>query len=224
MNVHLAKGIVPALGWTAGHVRVLEAAETGRLYGRDGQARQAAEHGVWSGGRKVSRERTQALGDAGYLTVVAATDGAQGLVLTPAGQTALELARLHPAGLYESDKAAYEARYARYAKRHKRMDDKKAAARRLPALGPDMVRRYQRPVTLIEQEARAAHEAAEQWEDGAAGRTPAKGPDPKVALAVEALASEPGRKAGETAAGLAEQHGGGLSTWKRAVTEARRQG
>lgn len=59
---------------------------------------------------------------------------------------------------------------------------------------------------------------------GAAGRTAAKGPNPKVALAVEALAAEPGRKAGEIAASLAEQHGGGLSTWKRAVTEARSQG
>jgi hypothetical protein len=59
---------------------------------------------------------------------------------------------------------------------------------------------------------------------GVAGRTPAEGPDPKVALAVEALDAEPGRKAGETAAALAEQHGGGLSTWKRAVTAARRRG
>lgn len=31
MNAYLAENIVPALGWTAGHVRVLEAAETGRL-------------------------------------------------------------------------------------------------------------------------------------------------------------------------------------------------
>lgn len=59
---------------------------------------------------------------------------------------------------------------------------------------------------------------------GVAGRTPTKDPDPRVALAVEALAAEPGRKAGETAAALAEQHGGGLSTWKRIVTEARSQG
>ncbi|MFI8200392.1 hypothetical protein ACIF6K_28360 [Streptomyces sp. NPDC085942] len=59
---------------------------------------------------------------------------------------------------------------------------------------------------------------------GAGGRRPAPGPDPKVALAAEALAAEPGRKAGETAAALAERHGGGLSTWKRAVTEARKQG
>ncbi|MGY5099497.1 hypothetical protein [Streptomyces sp. 900105245] len=57
---------------------------------------------------------------------------------------------------------------------------------------------------------------------GTGGRTPAKGPDPRIALAAEALAAEPGRKAGETAAALAELHGGGLSTWKRIVTEARR--
>ncbi|MEU5483529.1 hypothetical protein [Streptomyces mirabilis] len=131
MNAYLAESIVPALGWTAGHVRVLEAAETGRLYQREGQVRQAAAHGVWSGGRKVSRERTQDLRAAGYLAAVDAADGVSVLVPAPSGQVALELARLHPAGLYESDKAAYEARYARVAKRHKRMDDKKAAASRL---------------------------------------------------------------------------------------------
>jgi hypothetical protein len=59
---------------------------------------------------------------------------------------------------------------------------------------------------------------------GTAGRTPAKGPNPRVALAAQALAAAPGRKAGEVAAALAAQHGGGLSTWKRAVTEARGQG
>ncbi|MFF1738008.1 hypothetical protein [Streptomyces sp. NPDC058247] len=165
-NVYLAKGIVPALGWAAGHVRVLEAAETGRLYWLNGQARKAAEHGVWSGGRRISRERTQDLRAAGFLVVVVdAADGASVLALTSMGQVALELARLYPAGLHESDKAAYEARYARVAKRHKRMDDKKAAARRLPALAGGTVRRYRRPVTLVEQEARAAREAAEQWED-----------------------------------------------------------
>ncbi|MGW2181259.1 DUF6248 family natural product biosynthesis protein [Streptomyces sp. NPDC001732] len=164
MNAYLAESAVPLLGWTAGHVRVLEAAETGRLYQRDGQVRQAAEHGTWSGGRRISRERTQDLHAAGFLVVVDAADGARVLAATPMGQVALELARLHPAGLYESDRAAYEARYARVAKRHKRMDDKKAAARRLPALEHG-VGWYRRPVTLVEQEARAACEAAEQWED-----------------------------------------------------------
>ncbi|CAI4198564.1 DUF6248 family natural product biosynthesis protein (plasmid) [Streptomyces albidoflavus] len=164
MNAYLAESAVPRLGWTAGHVRVLEAAETGRLYQRDGQVRQAAEHGTWSGGRRVSRERTQDLHTAGFLVAVDAADGAQVLAATSMGQVALELARLHPAGLYESDKAAYEARYNRVAKLYKRMDDKKAAARRLPALEHG-VGRYRRPVTLVEQEARAARKATEQWED-----------------------------------------------------------
>ncbi|MEU9755265.1 hypothetical protein AB0D90_19335 [Streptomyces althioticus] len=58
---------------------------------------------------------------------------------------------------------------------------------------------------------------------GVAGRKPVKGPDPRIALAAEALAAEPDRKAGEVAAALAERHGGGLSTWKRIVTAARKQ-
>lgn len=165
MNGYLAESAVPLLGWAVGHMRVLEAAQTGRLYWRDGQARKAAEHGVWSGGRRVSRQRTQDLRDAGFLVAAVAAGGASVLMPTPMGQVALELARLHPAGLYDSDKAAYEARYARVAKRYRRMDDKKAAARRLPALEHGAVGRYRRPVTLLEQEARAAREAAEQWEN-----------------------------------------------------------
>ncbi|KUL73940.1 MULTISPECIES: hypothetical protein [unclassified Streptomyces] len=58
---------------------------------------------------------------------------------------------------------------------------------------------------------------------GVAGRKPAKGPDPRITLAAEVLAAEPDRKAGEVAAALAERHGGGLSTWKRIVTAARKQ-
>ncbi|MFE4832926.1 hypothetical protein [Streptomyces sp. NPDC056672] len=58
---------------------------------------------------------------------------------------------------------------------------------------------------------------------GTAGREPAEGPDPRIALAAELLAAEPARKAGEVAAMLVERHGGGLSTWKAALTEARKQ-
>ncbi|MEU2380394.1 hypothetical protein [Streptomyces misionensis] len=58
---------------------------------------------------------------------------------------------------------------------------------------------------------------------GTAGRKPAGEPDPKVDLAAKALAAAPARKAGEVAAALAERYGGGLSTWKAAVTEARKQ-
>ncbi|PVC80363.1 hypothetical protein DBP19_36540 [Streptomyces sp. CS090A] len=193
MNAYLAESAVPLLGWTAGHVRVLEAAETGRLYQRDGQVRQAAERGTWSGGRKISRERTQDLHAAGFLVVVDAADGARVLAATPMGQVALDLARLHPEGLYESDKAAYEARYARVAKRHKRMDDKKDAARRLPAL-EHRVSSYRRPVTLVEQEACAAREATDQWEDEGGYcpgvETPAPAAEPRVEDA-PAAAAEP---------------------------------
>ncbi|MGW3154581.1 DUF6248 family natural product biosynthesis protein [Streptomyces sp. NPDC001089] len=182
-NAYLAESAVSELGWAAGHQRVLEAAETGRLYQLDEQVRQAAERGVWSGGRKISRERTQDLLTAGFLTAATA-DGVRRLTPTPMGQVALELTRLHPAGLYESDKAAYEARYARVAKRHQRSDDKKAAAHRLPPLDPTALRLYRRPVTLAEQELRAEREAAEQWEDEG-------GYCPGVPTPVPAAAAEP---------------------------------
>ncbi|NGO40608.1 hypothetical protein [Streptomyces ureilyticus] len=49
----------------------------------------------------------------------------------------------------------------------------------------------------------------------------AKKPDPRVRLAAEALATQPGRKAGEVAAELAREHGQSVDTWKRIVTQAR---
>jgi hypothetical protein len=52
----------------------------------------------------------------------------------------------------------------------------------------------------------------------------AKAPDPRVRLAAEALAAEPGRKAGEVAATLADRHGQSVATWKRIVTQARKSG
>ncbi|MEW1552246.1 hypothetical protein [Streptomyces tsukubensis] len=57
---------------------------------------------------------------------------------------------------------------------------------------------------------------------GAGDPMSAKEPDPRVALAAAVLAAEPGLKAGEAAAALVARHGGGLSTWKWFVTEARR--
>lgn len=190
MNGYLAESAVPLLGWTVGHVRVLEAAETGRLYWRDAQARRAAERGVWSGGRRVNRQRTQELRDAGFLVAVDAAGDTSVFMPTLMGQVALELARLYPAGLYDSDRAAYEARYARVAKRYRRMDDKKAAARRLPALEYGAVRRYQRPVTLIEQEARAAREASSQWEDEGGYCPGVEAPRPTSAHPAPARAAE----------------------------------
>lgn len=120
---------------------------------------------MWIGGRRVSRERTQALYAARFLVAVRQDDGTRVLTPSPVGQVALELARLHPAGLHETDRAAYEARFARVAKRHKRRDDQKAAARCLPALDSSAQRLYRRPVMLAEQETRAEREAADRWED-----------------------------------------------------------
>lgn len=71
------------------------------------------------------------------------------------GQVALELARLHQDGLHINDQAAYEARFARVRRRHKRRDDQKAAARRLPQLDPSAEKLYRRPATLAEQQALA---------------------------------------------------------------------
>ncbi|QCX77823.1 hypothetical protein C9F11_20955 [Streptomyces sp. YIM 121038] len=165
LNRHLAERHVAELGWTAGHVRVLEAAETGRLYWRGGRARQAARRGAWAGGRRVSRERTQALYAARFLVAVRQDDDTRVLTPSPMGQAALELARLHPAGLHAADQAAYEARFAKVRRHHKRRDDQKAAARRLPPLESSARRLYQRPVTLAEQEVLAERAAADQWED-----------------------------------------------------------
>ncbi|MEU3133204.1 hypothetical protein ABZ691_10320 [Streptomyces sp. NPDC006854] len=164
-NRYLAEGHVAELGWTAGHVRVLEAAESGRLYWRDGRARLAARHGVWNGGRRISRERTQALFASRFLAAVRQEGGTRVLIPTPMGQAALELARLHPAGLHDSDQAAYEARFARVRRRHKRRDDQKAAARVLPPLDSSARKLYRKPLLLTEQQARAERDAVEGWED-----------------------------------------------------------
>ncbi|KUO00014.1 hypothetical protein [Streptomyces caeruleatus] len=177
-NRYLAEGHVAELGWTAGHVRVLEAAESARLYWRDGRARQAARHGVWNGGRWISRERTQALFAARFLAAVRQEDGTRVLTPTPMGQAALELARLHPAGLHDSDQAAYEARFARVRRRHKRRDDQKAAARVLPPLDSIALKLYRKPLLLTEQQARAERDAVDRWEDEGGYCPAVKAPHP----------------------------------------------
>ncbi|MFE7469426.1 hypothetical protein ACFU6R_35725 [Streptomyces sp. NPDC057499] len=188
-NRHLAEGHVAELGWTAGHVRVLEAAATGCLYWRGGRARQAARHGVWNGGRRISCERAQALFAARFLVAVRQDDGTLVLTPSPMGQAALELARLHPAGLHASDQAAYEARFAKVRRRYKRRDDQKAAARRLPPLDSSARKLYRTPVTLAEQEAFAEREAVERWEDEG-GHCPSAG-TPHPATAPVASVSAP---------------------------------
>ncbi|WP_073756515.1 hypothetical protein [Streptomyces sp. CB03234] len=187
-NRYLAQGHVAELGWTAGHVRVMEAAESGRLYWRGGRARQAARHGVWDGGRRLSRERTQALFAARFLVAVRQDDNTRTLVPSPMGQVALELARLHPAGLYDSDQAAYEARFAKVRRRHKRRDDQKAAARLLPPLDSSARNLYRKPLLLTEQQARAERDAVDRWE-GEGGSCPAvKAPRPPSTPAEPSLA------------------------------------
>ncbi|MFF1693573.1 hypothetical protein ACFVXC_08115 [Streptomyces sp. NPDC058257] len=188
-NRYLAEGHVAELGWTAGHVRVLEAAESGRLYWRDRRARQAARRGVWTGGRRISRDRTEALFAARFLVAVRQDDGTRVLTPSPMGQVALELARLHPAGLHDSDQAAYEARFVRVRRRHKRRDDQKAAARVLPPLDSSARNLYRKPVTLTEQQARAERDAANRWEDEGGYCPGAHTPHP----AVDSVVSPPVR-------------------------------
>ncbi|MFJ8628590.1 hypothetical protein ACIRD3_37905 [Kitasatospora sp. NPDC093550] len=159
-NLYLAEHHVAQLGWTTGHLRVMEAAATGRLYQRAGRARLAARQGEWTGGRRISQERTQALLTAKFLTAAQHGDGTHVLTPSPMGTVALELARLHQDGLHASDHTAYEARFARVRRRHKRRDDQKAAARRLPPLEPSAQKLYRKPITIAEQQALASEQAA----------------------------------------------------------------
>ncbi|MFB7436516.1 hypothetical protein ACFCZ5_34830 [Streptomyces microflavus] len=195
-NRFFAEMSVAELGWTAGHVRVLEAGASGRLYWRGGQARQGSRAGVREGGRRVSRERTKALYAARFLTGTRHDDGARVLTLTPMGQIALRLAQLHPAGLYPDDRAAYEARYAAAARRWMSSDEKKAAAARLVPLERAALRAYRRPVTLAEQEERARIEEADRWEDEGGScpgvEAPRPRPEREVAVGPEVEATPPG--------------------------------
>ena len=187
-NRHFAQQYVAELGWTTGHLRVMEAAATGRLYWRDGRARLAARHDEWTGGRRVSHERTQALLTAKFLTAAQQGDDIRVLTPSPMGHAALELALLHQAGLHATDRAAYEARFARVRRRHKRRDDQKAAARRLPPLDPSAQRLYQKPVTIAEQQALSAQQTpvepvpASPPETGAGHRPAVILPQPAPAL------------------------------------------
>ncbi|MFJ4007363.1 hypothetical protein ACIPWL_28450 [Streptomyces sp. NPDC090023] len=174
-NMFLAEQYVADLGWTVKHVRVMEAAETGRLYWRGGRARQAACHGAWASGRRISHERTQELVAARFLVSGAPDNDTVVLTLSAMGTVALALARLYPAGLHTSDQAAYEARLAKARRRYKRRDDQKQAARCLPPLASTAQRLYRRPVTLAEQQSQIEREAADRWVDDG-GRCPAAEP------------------------------------------------
>ncbi|MFF3015871.1 hypothetical protein [Streptomyces sp. NPDC057939] len=188
-NLYLAERHVAELGWTTGHLRVMEAAATGRLYWRGSRARLAARNGEWTGGRRISQERTQALLTAKFLTAAQNGDGTHVLTPSPMGNVALDLARLHQDGLHTSDRAAYDARFARVRRRHKRRDDQKAAARRLPPLDRSAQKLYQKPVTIAEQQALDSQQApldavpATPPETGAEPLPAAAPPQPAPALA-----------------------------------------
>ncbi|MGW7316338.1 hypothetical protein [Streptomyces sp. NPDC054865] len=155
MNRHLAHDQVPKLGWSKDMLSVMEQAETGRLYRKDGFA--------WNGRRRVSRERVLQLGNAGYLSWRHGPD--RRIMITPMGEAALYLARLYPDGLHPDDKTAYEARFAVARRLRRNREETKAVARRLPRLDSWTMRRCARPVTLVEQEARAAATAEQVWAD-----------------------------------------------------------
>ncbi|GGO98339.1 hypothetical protein [Wenjunlia tyrosinilytica] len=104
-----------------------------------------------------------------------------------------------------------------------------------PPEWPDPVRVEELPTRTREYRTRAQLWA---WVDNpvsgfgtSGGRPPgpdskaraAKTPDLRVRLAAEALAAMPDRKAGEVAAALAETHGQSVDTWKRIITQARKE-
>lgn len=158
-----AEEVVPTMGWSTGMVRAMEIAQAGRLYRRDGFMRDGGVPGRWTGGRRVSRERVRMLAAAGFLVIGRGED--RKITPTPMGEAALYLAHLHPQGVHPDDKSAHAARLAACRSRWRRRDETKAAARKLPPLDRFTLRRVKRPVTLAEQEARAAGQASQTWED-----------------------------------------------------------
>ncbi|MER5951192.1 DUF6248 family natural product biosynthesis protein [Streptomyces sp. NPDC001904] len=165
LNRFLAEETVAGLGWTPGHVRVLEAAAAGGLYWHSGQARCSPVPGTRTGGRKVSRERTEALFAMRFLSARRHKDGSRSLTLSPMGCIALKLARLQPQGLFADECSAYAARYARAARSWMSGEEKKSAGRRLVPLDRIALRLYRQPVTLVEQEQQVLRDASQQWED-----------------------------------------------------------
>ncbi|MYR09034.1 hypothetical protein GTY62_00070 [Streptomyces sp. SID724] len=184
-----AESLVSDLAWTAGHLRVLEAAESDRLYWRNRQAWKAKRPGVPEGGSKISREKTAALYKARFLVAARRADGTRVITLSPMGKVSLELVRLYPQGLYDNDRAAYEARFAR-SRSWLTREERKTAARRLTQLDRHVFRRYRRPVTLVEQEVRAQEEAAGRWEDDG-GYCPGVEPQSPAADATATPAADP---------------------------------
>ncbi|MEU1827175.1 hypothetical protein ABZ502_32705 [Streptomyces abikoensis] len=155
MARYLAQDEVPKLGWSKAMVSVMEQAAGGQLYRKDGF--------TWNGRRRVKKERVLMLVQAGYLSIGRGQD--QRILMTPMGDTALFLARLHPEGIHPDDRTAYEARFAVARRLRRNKEDTKSMARRLPRLNAWTLRRCVRPVTIAEQQARAAEIAEQTWAD-----------------------------------------------------------
>jgi hypothetical protein len=67
------------------------------------------------------------------------------------------------------------------------------------------------------------HDSYPAGRSGIAGRPAAQGPDPRIEIAAKAMAAAPGRAPKDLAAELAERHGQSVHTWKRIITQARKQ-
>ncbi|MFJ3182600.1 hypothetical protein ACIPJN_30000 [Streptomyces sp. NPDC086796] len=179
-----ARDEVPGLGWGRGMVRAMEFALAGRLYRRDGFAWASGSAGLFTGGRRVARERVLMLARAGFLAVGRGSD--RSITITAMGEVALYLARLHPEGIHADDRTAHSARLLANRRRGRRSDDVKAAAMTLPPLDRYFLRSFKRPVTLAEQAARAALEAEQTWESEGGALT--RGPcTPRLPLRVRPL-------------------------------------
>ncbi|MBV6700295.1 hypothetical protein KV557_24850 [Kitasatospora aureofaciens] len=112
---------------------------------------------------------------------------------------------------------------------------------RVLGLEPDAIRQYRRnppkgwPEPVREEEIapgqfREWRTRQQLWDyadgrsrAGVAGRRAAAGPNPHVQRAVEALEAADGRSVGQVAAELAAETGESVHTWKRRLTEARKQ-
>ncbi|WP_162603885.1 DNA cytosine methyltransferase [Streptomyces sp. CS014] len=147
---------VPGLYWTVAMAAAVQQAADGHLYTPDGGATFRYTPVPGRTGRKVLADRIRRLTEAGYL----ALDLEAGKVnATADGRKALALAGLHPDGLYETDRAAYDAHYAALGRRKGiRNDDRKAKAAAVPPLpGGEQARRL----------AAAARAQLEVWEEQA---------------------------------------------------------
>ncbi|MCX5207715.1 hypothetical protein OG897_40750 [Streptomyces sp. NBC_00237] len=114
-----AQDYVPALGWATAHVRVLEAAESGRL--RMLGPRQFVALTGAGGARPVKADRVRALYAGGFLVrgKVRGTGDGRWAVLMPshAGREALALCLMLPTAVHASERDAYAARLASVAGR-----------------------------------------------------------------------------------------------------------